>query len=238
MAHSNQILRLINEMGLTYENLSSKIDNAILKPNMKISEIKAFCHKSVKYRFASVAVNSGFASLAKYFTQKSSTKLCCAIGFPLGLTSVFCKTVEIEDAINGGADELDFVINIGRLKSHDYFYVENEIKELVKAAEGRITKLIIETCYLNKNEKINICKCALNTGVDFVKTSTGFGKNGATVDDVRLIKSIVKNDCKVKAAGGIKNLKDTLRLIRNGADRIGTNSGVKIMDEFNKITYI
>ena len=235
MVYSNQMLRLINEMNLTYENLSSKIDNAILKPNMRISEIEAFCHKSVKYQFASVAVNSGFASIAKYFTKKSSTKLCCAIGFPLGLTSVFCKAVEIEDAINSGADELDFVINIGRLKSHDYFYIENEIKELVKAAEGKTTKLIIETCYLNKNEKINICRCALNTGVDFIKTSTGFGKNGATVDDVRLIKSIVKNYCKVKAAGGIKNLKDTLRLIRNGADRIGTNSGVKIMDEFKKM---
>ena len=235
MIYSNQMLRLINEMNLTYENLSLKIDNAILKPNMKISEIEAFCYQSVKYQFASVAVNSGFASIAKCITNKSNTKLCCAIGFLLGLTSAFCKAVEIEDAINSGADELDFVINIGRLKSHDYFYIENEIKELVKAAKGRTTKLIIEACYLNKTEKISICKCALNTGVSFIKTSTGFGRKGATVDDVRLIKSIVKNECKVKAAGGIKNLKDTLIFIRNGADRIGTNSGVKIMDEFKKM---
>ncbi|MHC2995048.1 MAG: deoxyribose-phosphate aldolase [Candidatus Atribacteria bacterium] len=235
MIYSNQMLRLINEMNLTYENLSSKIDNAILKPNMKISEIKAFCYQSVEYKFASVAVNSGFASIAKYFTKESSTKVCCAIGFPLGLTSVFCKVAEIKDAISSGADELDFVINIGRLKSHDYFYIEKEIKELVEAAEGRTTKLIIETCYLNKNEKINVCKCALNTGIDFIKTSTGFGKNGATVDDVRLIKSLVKSYCKVKASGGINNLEDALRLIRSGADRIGTNSGVKIMDEFNKM---
>lgn len=235
MTYSNKMLRLINEMNLTYENLSSKIDNAILKPNMKILEIRAFCYQSVEYKFASVAVNSGFASIAKSFTKESSTKVCCAIGFPLGLTSVFCKVAEIKDAISSGADELDFVINIGRLKSHDYFYIENEIKELVKAAEGRTTKLIIETCYLNKNEKINICKCALNTSVDFIKTSTGFGKNGATVDDVRLIKSLVKNYCKVKASGGINNLEDALRLIRSGADRIGTNSGVKIMDEFKKM---
>lgn len=235
MIYPDQMLRLINEMDLTHENLSSKIENAILRPNMKISEIKAFCSQSVEYKFASVAVNSGFASIAKSFTKESNTKVCCAIGFPLGLTSVFCKVAEIKDAVSSGADELDFVINIGRLKSHDYFYIENEIKELVKAAEGRTTKVIIETCYLNKNEKINICKCALNTGIDFIKTSTGFGGSGATVDDIRLIKSIVKSYCKVKASGGINNLEDTLRLVKSGADRIGTNSGIKIIDEFKKI---
>ena len=236
MKTTEDLRKLIKELNINSENLRLKIENTILKPYTTVSEIENFCEESVKYKLGIIAINSGWVSVAKRITVNSNTKICCGIGFPLGATSIFCKTAEIKDAICAGAEEVDFVVNISRVKSHDYTYVKKEIEELVKSAEGRTTKAILETCYLTKEEKIKICEFAMDAGVNYVKTSTGFGDGGATIEDIILMKNTVKNVCKVKASGGIRNLEDALVLIQHGADRLGTSSGIKIMDEYKSLT--
>lgn len=225
----------IRALGLSLPKLRAMIENTTLKPNQSERQIEEFCRQSVAQEFAVVAVNSGFVPLAKRAVQGSNTRVCCGIGFPLGAVSTICKVIEIRDAISSGAEELDFVINIGKLKSKDYEYVEEEMRQIVKAAGGHLTKAILETCYLEQEEIVFACQAAVRSGVTFVKTSTGFGSEGAKENDVRLMRKAVEDKCRVKAAGGIRSLEDTIKMIKAGAERIGTSSGLKIISEFKEV---
>jgi len=182
------------------------------------------------YNFKSVCVNPVHVSLAKECLEGSDVLVCTVIGFPLGANTKEIKAFETIDAIKNGADEIDMVINIGKAKEHDYTYIEDEIKMVVAASTGKTTKVIIETCYLNDEEKMNCCLAAKKAKATFVKTSTGFGTGGATANDIRLMRETVGPDMGVKASGGIRNLDDLELMVENGATRIGASSGVAIME--------
>jgi len=215
---------------MTREGLLKYIDQTLLKPNATIEELERFLEEAKLYRFFAVCINPCHTKLAVEKMRNSGVKVGIAIGFPLGATTTSTKIYEASEALDNGADELDMVINIGRLKSRDYEYVENEIKKIVGLAKDRVVKVIIETCYLSEEEKINACKLAMNAGASFVKTSTGFGPGGATVEDIRLMRQVVQDKLGVKASGGIRTLEDALKMIEAGANRIGTSSGKNIVD--------
>ena len=160
-----------------------------------------------------------------------------AISFPLGQSTIETKVFEAQDVINKGAGEIDYVVNVGKVKSHDYAYVEEEMRRMVEVchANNIICKVIFENCYLNDEEKKKLCEIALQTDIDFIKTSTGFGTGGATLEDVKLMKACVGDKIKIKAAGGIRNAKDALAFIEAGASRIGTSAGPRIIDEYKEI---
>ena len=157
--------------------------------------------------------------------------VCCAIGFPLGAMSTEAKVAETKDAVAKGADEVDMVINIGRLKDKDYAYVTDEIKQIKEACGDKTLKVIIETCLLTDEEKVKACECILEAKADFVKTSTGFSTHGATFEDVKLLKDTVGNRCFIKAAGGVRSKEDFMKMIELGANRIGTSSGTKLIEK-------
>ena len=210
---------------------SKYIDHTILKATATYDDILALCNEAVKYDFASVCVNPSNVSLAHKLLAGSDVLTCTVVGFPLGATPSDVKAYETTRCIADGADEIDMVINIGMAKAHNWEYVYEDIKAVVDAAKGVLVKVIIECCYLTDEEKVEACKCCVKAGADFVKTSTGFGTGGATVEDVRLMRSTVGDACKVKASGGIRNLTDFNAMIEAGADRIGCSAGVKIMEE-------
>ena len=160
-----------------------------------------------------------------------------AISFPLGQSTIETKVFEAQDVINKGAGEIDYVVNVGKVKSHDYAYVEEEMRRMVEVchANNIICKVIFENCYLNDEEKEKLCEIALKTNIDFIKTSTGFGTSGATLEDVKLMKRCVQDKIKIKAAGGIRTAKDALMFIEAGASRIGTSAGPRIIDEYKEI---
>lgn len=214
------------------ENLERYIDHTLLKPDATIEMIEELCNDAKKYNFCSVCISTYYVELCRKLLLGSNVKICCVIGFPLGANSSSVKAIEAKEAIINGADELDMVINIAALKNKDYGYVLNDIKSVVNEAKNKaLLKVIIETCLLNDDEKIEACKLSILAGADFVKTSTGFSSGNATVDDVILMKSVVKDKCKVKASGGIRNLEDARSMIIAGADRLGTSGSVKIMNE-------
>lgn len=206
------------------------IDHTLLKAFATSDEIRKLCEEAKKYNFKSVCVNPVNVALAKECLEGSDVLVCTVIGFPLGANTKEIKAFETIDAIKNGADEVDMVINIGKAKEHNYKYIEDEIKMVVAASAGKTTKVIIETCYLNDEEKINCCLAAKNAKATFVKTSTGFGTSGATASDIRLMREIVGPDMGVKASGGIRNLDDLKLMVENGATRIGASSGVAIME--------
>ena len=206
------------------------IDHTLLKAFATSDEIRKLCEEAKKYNFKSVCVNPVNVALAKECLEGSDVLVCTVIGFPLGANTKEIKAFETIDAIKNGADEVDMVINIGKAKEHNYKYIEDEIKMVVAASAGKTTKVIIETCYLNDEEKINCCLAAKNAKATFVKTSTGFGTSGATASDVRLMRETVGPDMGVKASGGIRNLDDLKLMVENGATRIGASSGVAIME--------
>ena len=205
------------------------IDHTLLKAFATSDEIRKLCEEAKKYNFKSVCVNPVHVSLAKECLEGSDVLVCTVIGFPLGANTKEIKAFETIDAIKNGADEIDMVINIGKAKEHDYTYIEDEIKMVVAASTGKTTKVIIETCYLNDEEKMNCCLAAKKAKATFVKTSTGFGTGGATANDIRLMRETVGPDMGVKASGGIRNLDDLELMVENGATRIGASSGVAIM---------
>lgn len=184
------------------------IDHTLLKAFATSDEIRKLCEEAKKYNFKSVCVNPVHVSLAKECLEGSDVLVCTVIGFPLGANTKEIKAFETIDAIKNGADEIDMVINIGKAKEHDYTYIEDEIKMVVAASTGKTTKVIIETCYLNDEEKMNCCLAAKKAKATFVKTSTGFGTGGATANDIRLMRETVGPDMGVKASGGIRNLDD------------------------------
>ena len=205
------------------------IDHTLLKAFSTQEEIKVLCEEAKKYDFMSVCVNPTNIAFAKKELEGSDVLVCTVIGFPLGANTSEVKVVETLDAIANGADEIDMVINIGQAKMHNYEYIQEEIRMVVSAAAGKTVKVIIETCYLTEEEKIECCKAAKAAGATFVKTSTGFGPAGATKEDIALMRETVGPEMGVKAAGGVRNLDDLMAMVENGATRIGTSGGVAIM---------
>lgn len=216
------------------DNLNRYFDHTVLKPETQQKTVETLCKEAGENHFFSVCVNPAWVSFCKeYFTAKKikDVAVCTVIGFPLGANSTRVKLFEIEQAIIDGADELDVVINVGKLKDGDKDYILNELSLCKKLAGERVVKVIIETVLLSESEKKLATELVMKSGCDFVKTSTGFAGGGATVEDIKLIKKIVKNHTKIKASGGIKNYKFAMELIEAGADRIGASSTVAIMNE-------
>ncbi len=211
------------------QNLNKFIDHTLLKAFATIGDIKKLCEEAIEYDFFSVCVNSCHVAFAKAQLAKSDVKVCSVVGFPLGAMSTEAKAFEAKKAIEEGADEIDMVINIGWLKSEHFDAVWKEIEAVKNAIGNNVLKVILETCYLNKTEIIKASELALLSGADFVKTSTGFAPEGATFEVVKIIKSVVKNQAKIKVSGGIKDRITALKYITLGADRIGTSSGIDIM---------
>ncbi len=216
---------------ITKKTMASMIDHTILKASATEEMIEALCQEAIKYNFASVCINPVFVKFAAKKLSHSNVKVCTVIGFPLGANSPETKAFEATKAVEDGAHEIDMVINVGMLKSGNLKYVEDEISRVVKASKGALVKVIIETCFLTDEEKVTACKLAKNSGANFVKTSTGFGTGGATAADVALMRKTVGASMGVKASGGIRSLSETLAVIEAGANRIGTSSGVSIIDE-------
>ena len=218
--------------------LAKMIDHTILKANATQSDIEKLCDEAKKYNFASVCVNPYWVPLASDLLKNSTVKVCTVIGFPLGATSSESKASETEIAILQGADEVDMVINVGAMKNNQTDIVEKDILSVVNSArktgkaqnKNIIVKVILETCYLTKDEIKNACLCAKNAGADFVKTSTGFGTGGATVEDVKLMKETVGSSMEVKASGGIRDYETAIKMIEAGATRLGTSSGITIVE--------
>lgn len=211
-------------------NLNSYIDHTILKPTATEKDIIDLCEEAKEYKFYSVCVNSCFVPLAKQLVENSSVKICSVIGFPLGAMSTEAKVFEAKKAIDDGADEIDMVINIGLLKSKNYFRVLKDISD-VKIAIGKVPlKVILEISELSKNEIILASEICMDANADFIKTSTGFSKSGATLTAVKIIRKTVKNKAKIKASGGIRDYETALKFIEAGADRIGTSSGIAIVN--------
>lgn len=206
------------------------IDHTLLKSDATEAEITKLCAEAKQFEFASVCVNPTHVKLCSRLLKGSNVKVCTVVGFPLGANSSTVKGYETKVAVEEGAQEIDMVINIGALKDGNYELVENDIKEVVKNANGNIVKVIIEACLLTDEEKVKACELALNAKVDFVKTSTGFSKHGATIEDVALMKKTVNDLAQVKAAGGVRSFDDMVNMVKAGADRIGTSSGVKLVN--------
>jgi deoxyribose-phosphate aldolase len=215
---------------LMKRDIAKYIDHTVLKPDVTQADIEKLCFEAKEYGFASVCVNPVWVETAANLLQKSDVKVCSVIGFPLGATTTEVKAYETTELVQKGAAELDMVINISALKDQRYHAVEEDIRAVVEAANGKaLIKVIIETCLLNVDEKRNACELAVKAGADFVKTSTGFSTGGATVDDVKLMRAVVGPKFGVKASGGIRDYKTAIMMIEAGATRIGTSSGVAII---------
>ncbi len=211
--------------------LSKYIDHTLLKADALEKDIIKLCEEAKEYDFKSVCINPSYIPLAKKELADSDVLVCTVVGFPLGQMSTQAKVFETKDALEKGADEIDMVLNIAKLKDGDLNYVTKEIKALKDVLKDHVLKVIIEACLLSDDEKKAACECILKAGADFVKTSTGFSTGGATFEDVALLKSCVGDKCQVKAAGGVRSHEDFLKMIELGADRIGTSSGVKLLKE-------
>ncbi len=219
---------------ITKEQLAKLIDHTLLKPDATKDDIKRLCEEAKKYGFWSVCVNPAYVSLATEILAETDVKVCSVVGFPLGANAPEVKALEAESAVNDGASEVDMVINIGALKSGDYEFVKEDIRKVVERAKARrdtVVKVIIETGLLTEDEKVLACRLVKESGADFVKTSTGFNAPGATVHDVKLMRSVVGSDFGVKASGGIRTYRDAAKLVEAGANRIGTSSGIAIIEE-------
>ena len=204
------------------------IDHTLLKAYAKEQDIYYLCNEAKEYNFKSVCVNPDFVSYAKEQLKGSDVLVCTVIGFPLGANTTKTKVFEAIDAINNGADEVDMVINISKVKDQDYDYIYNEIKEIKEAVKNHTLKVIIETCYLTAEEIKKVSLIVKEAKADFVKTSTGFGTGGATVENVKLIKEAVGN-FDIKASGGIKTKEDFDKMVEAGATRIGTSNGKNLI---------
>lgn len=210
-------------------NLASMIDHTMLKADATTDTIKKYCKEAREYGFASVCVNTCQVPLAAEELKGSEVEVCCVVGFPLGAMLSKAKAYEAKEAVNAGATEVDMVINIGALKDQNYDLVRDDIKGVVEASQGRVVKVILETCLLTKEEIVKVCELSVEAGADFVKTSTGFSTNGAMVEDVALMKQTVGTRAKVKASGGIRTREEALAMIEAGADRIGAGNGIILL---------
>ena len=212
------------------KEILSKCDHTLLAQTATWDDIKAICDDGIKYETASVCIPPCYVKQASEYAN-GRVKICTVIGFPNGYNTTAVKEFETKDAIANGADEIDMVINIGELKAGNYDYVENEIRTLKKACGDKILKVIIETCLLTDDEKVKMCQIVTSAGADFIKTSTGFSKAGATFDDIALFAKNVGKNVRMKAAGGISSIEDAEKFIELGASRLGTSRIVKIVKQ-------
>jgi deoxyribose-phosphate aldolase len=219
----------------TTDNFNRIFDHTLLKVTTTEEQLKKVCDDAAAYGFCSVAVNTGMVKKCAEFLKGSGVKTDAAVGFPLGITTIETKEFEAGDAIKNGAGEIDYVINIGKVKEGDREYIKREMEALVSICRrhGVVSKAIFENCYLNDDEKIWLCDIAKEVRPDFIKTSTGLGPSSATLEDVRLMKKYA-DGVSVKAAGGIRNLETCLAMIDAGADRIGCSNSMAIADEYKK----
>ena len=209
-------------------NYRKLIDHTLLKADASKEAIIKLCKEAKEFDFCSVCVNPGFVSTCAEELKGSDVKVCTVVGFPLGATSTQSKAFETKQAVLDGANEIDMVINISRLKDKDDDYVFEDVKAVVEAANGNVVKVIIETCLLTEEEKVRACKLCVKAGAHFVKTSTGFSTAGATPEDVKLMKDTVGDAAEVKAAGGVRTFEDLVKMVESGATRIGTSGGPKL----------
>ncbi|MFL2106404.1 deoxyribose-phosphate aldolase [Desemzia sp. FAM 23991] len=213
------------------KKLNKYIDHTLLKADATEEQIKVLCEEAAAHHFMSVCVNPTWVKKAAAYLNDSDVEVCTVIGFPLGATTSEVKAFEAKNAIQNGATEVDMVINIGALKDKDDAAVERDIEGVVKAAEGKaLTKVIIETSLLSDEEKIRACEIAKKAGADFVKTSTGFSTGGATVTDIKLMRSAVGPDLGVKASGGVRTAQDAADFIEAGATRLGSSNGIALLN--------
>lgn len=210
-------------------NIAKYIDHTVLKATTTSKEVEKLCLEAKEYGFYSVCVNGCFVKECKELLKDSDVKIAAVVGFPLGAMTKTAKVFEAREAIANGANEIDMVINVGKLIEGDSKYVEDEIREIKEAIGKNVLKVIIETCYLNEEQKMLACELSLNANADFVKTSTGFGTAGATFEDVILMKKMVGDNAEVKASGGVKSYETAEKYIELGATRLGTSSGIDII---------
>lgn len=213
------------------ENMAAMIDHTMLKPETTPKDIENLCNEAAQHQFASVCVNPCYVEMCSKLLKETNVKVCTVIGFPLGASTTNIKRQEAEEALEKGAEEIDMVINIGMLKNEEYEYVFNDINQIVLAAKKHraICKVIIETALLSDEEKVKACVIAKKAKADFVKTSTGFSKGGATAGDVALMKYVVGSSVGVKASGGVRTYEQAKEMIQSGANRIGASASVKIV---------
>jgi deoxyribose-phosphate aldolase len=227
--------RIANRLGSVNvaRDIAHYIDHTLLKPDASQDQIAQLCYEARKYGFAAVCVNPTHVKLCAQLLKDSPVKVCTVVGFPLGATPPEVKAYEAQQAIMDGAQEVDMVINVGALKSRDYELVERDIATVARVAHnhGAICKVIIEAALLTDEEKVKACALAKAAGADYVKTSTGFGPGGATVEDVLLMRRTVGPEVGIKAAGGIRSFEDAKSMISAGATRIGASAGIKIVQE-------
>lgn len=212
------------------KEILSKVDHTLLLQESTWEEIKGICEDAMKYQTASVCIPPCYVKKAKEYVG-NQMKICTVIGFPNGNVTTATKVFETKDAIQNGADEIDMVINIGMLKAKEYEYVHHEITAVKEACDGKILKVIIETCLLSEEEKIKMCNIVTEAKADYIKTSTGFSKAGATLADIQLFAKYVGDNVKIKAAGGIASIEEAEKFIGAGADRLGTSRIVKILKQ-------
>ncbi|WP_313798226.1 deoxyribose-phosphate aldolase [Cytobacillus sp.] len=212
-------------------NVAKMIDHTLLKADATKEQIEKLCAEAKEYNFASVCVNPAWVKRSAELLSGTEVKVCTVIGFPLGASTPETKAFETKNAIENGATEVDMVINIGALKGGDNELVERDIRSVVNAAKDKaLTKVIIETCLLNEEEKVRACELSVKAGADFVKTSTGFSTGGATVEDIALMRKTVGPTIGVKASGGVRSAEDAEKMIKAGATRIGASSGAAIVN--------
>lgn len=218
----------------TKEQFPKLFDNTLLKPFSTTDDFRAICKQSVEYGFCSVAVNTGVVRLCAELLSESGVKVDAAVGFPLGITTIASKVQETIGSIADGAGEVDYVLNIGKLKEGNLRYIKEEMYAITQICREHnvISKVIFENCYLTDDEKRAACEIALEVCPDFIKTSTGFAPTSATVADVRLMKEMVQDAVKVKAAGGVRTLEDCMAMLEAGADRIGCSNSAAICDAY------
>lgn len=209
--------------------LNKYIDHTILKATASSVDVQKLCEEAIEHEFYSVCVNGCYVADAKHLLQGTDVKVAAVVGFPLGAMTTASKVFEAKEAIENGASEIDMVINVAKLKDGEFDYVENEIRQIKEAIGDNVLKVIIETCYLTDEEKVKVCELSLVAKADFVKTSTGFGTGGATYEDVKLMKSVVGDNAKVKASGGVRDKETAQKYVDLGAERLGTSSGIEIV---------
>ena len=209
--------------------LNKYIDHTILKATASSTDVQKLCEEAIEYEFYSVCVNGCYVADAKHLLQGTDVKVAAVVGFPLGAMTTAAKVFEAKEAVENGASEIDMVINIAKLKDGEFEFVENEIRQIKEAIGDSVLKVIIETCYLTDEEKVKACELSLAAKADFVKTSTGFGTGGATYEDVKLMKSVVGDNAKVKASGGVRDKETAQKYVDLGAERLGTSSGIEIV---------
>jgi deoxyribose-phosphate aldolase len=216
-------------------NLNQFIDHTLLKPDANLAMIEKLCQEAKENNFYSVCINSYFVKACTQILSGTSVKVCTVVGFPLGASTMETKRFEAMKAVAEGAKEIDMVLNISAAKSGNWQYVLDDMSSLAQVChqQGAILKVILENCLLTQEEKMKACELAVKAGVDFVKTSTGFSTGGATIEDVKLMRSIVGANIGVKASGGIRNTETAMAMIEAGASRLGTSASVEIVKGLN-----